>query len=195
MKGCLLGRILFGPCARRQQVQRRRQGLRSRTVHIHSNRRPDVLPRSRSKLERCMKDEINWRQAIIVGEKGRDNYCVTFSLYTNSVGGNPPTLDSPLLRGDHLSYTTDQGLMDGRCFLQELLSYSPQVVSSEVSLVTKKSDGRSDCRCTVRTAGRQVRCHRHSRLSERDGSRLVWRFDRLRHAWRGSFELPGGRHA
>ena len=86
-----------------------------------------------------MKDEINWRQAIIVGEKGRDNYCVTFPLYTNSVGGNPPTLDSPLLRGDHLSYTTDQGLMDGRCFLQELLSYSPQVVSSEVSLVTKKA--------------------------------------------------------
>lgn len=32
----------------------------------------------------------------------------TSPLDTKSAGGNPPALDSPLLRGDHLSYTTSQ---------------------------------------------------------------------------------------
>ena len=93
----------------------------------------------------------------------------TSPLDTKCAGGNPPALDSPLLRNDHLSYTTsqsacgkvaegkppasgsplctedhisyttDQGSMGARRFLQELLAYSSQVVSGKASLVSKES--------------------------------------------------------
>ena len=85
------------------------------------------------------------------------------------VGGNPPALDSPLLRDDHLFYTTSQstcakvaegkppasgsplcsedhapyitcqGWMGACRFLQELLAYSSQVVSGKASLVSKEA--------------------------------------------------------
>lgn len=88
---------------------------------------------------------------------------------THNVGGNPPTLDSPLLRGDHLSYTTNrractkvaggkppafgsplcvedhlsyttaEDLMGGPRRSQELLANLSQVVSRKAPLVPKES--------------------------------------------------------
>ena len=57
----------------------------------------------------------------------------------HDVGGNPPTLDSPLLRGDQFSYTTDEDLVGGPRRSQELLANFSQVVSREVPLVPKES--------------------------------------------------------
>ena len=63
------------------------------------------------------------------------------SPYTeiHDVGENPPTFDSPLLRGDHLTYTTAEDLIIGFQLLQELFANFSQVVSREVSLVPKES--------------------------------------------------------
>lgn len=58
---------------------------------------------------------------------------------THGVGGNPPTLDSPLLRGDHYPYTTAEDFMGRLCRSQELLTNFSQVVSREVSPVSKES--------------------------------------------------------
>lgn len=58
---------------------------------------------------------------------------------TNDVGGNPPTLDSPLFRGDRFSYTTDEDLVGGPRRSQELLANFSQVVSREAPLVPKES--------------------------------------------------------
>ena len=101
--------------------------------------------------------------------EGRELLRETIPLDTKCAGGNPRALDSPLLRGDQLFYTTSQCacakdaegeppvfgihlcaechatytaaevLMGGRCFLQELLAYSSQVVSGKASLVSKES--------------------------------------------------------
>lgn len=53
--------------------------------------------------------------------------------------GNPPTLDSPLLRGDHLTYATVEDLKGGPYQSQELLTNFSQVVSREIPLVPKES--------------------------------------------------------
>ena len=58
---------------------------------------------------------------------------------TYDVGGNPPTLDSPLLRGDHYPYTTAEDLMGDPYQSQELLTNLSQVVSREIPLVPKES--------------------------------------------------------
>lgn len=58
---------------------------------------------------------------------------------TKRVGGNPLTLDSPLLRGDRLSYTTAEDLVGGPYPSQELLANFSQVVSREAPLVPKES--------------------------------------------------------
>lgn len=58
---------------------------------------------------------------------------------TYNVGGNPPTLDSPLLRDDHIYYTTAEDLMGGLHQSQELLANFSQVVSREIPLVPKES--------------------------------------------------------
>lgn len=63
----------------------------------------------------------------------------SFRMETHGVGGNPPTLDGPLLRGDHFFYTTAEDLMEGLHRSQELLSNFSQVVPREVSLVSKES--------------------------------------------------------
>lgn len=57
---------------------------------------------------------------------------------TKRVGGNPLTLDSPLLRGDRLSYTTAEDLVGGPYPSQELLANFSQVVSREAPLVPKE---------------------------------------------------------
>lgn len=58
---------------------------------------------------------------------------------TKSAGGTPPAFDSPLLRGDHLSYTTAEDLMGVPRRSQELLANLSQIVSREASLVPKES--------------------------------------------------------
>lgn len=60
-------------------------------------------------------------------------------LEIHDVGGNPPTLDSPLLRGDHYPYTTAGDLIGDPYQSQELLTNLSQVVSREVSLIPKES--------------------------------------------------------
>lgn len=65
-------------------------------------------------------------------------YTTSQSACSKDAGGNPPAFGSPLCAEDHIPYTTDQGLMGACRFLQELLAYSPQVVSSKASLVTKE---------------------------------------------------------
>ena len=76
-------------------------------------------------LEEC------WRYTLTLDESS----CAE----THSVGGNPPTLDSPLLRGDQFSYTTDEDLVGRPRRSQELLANFSQVVSREVPLVPKES--------------------------------------------------------
>lgn len=65
-------------------------------------------------------------------------YTTSLSACTKVAGGKPPASGGPLCVEDHIIYITNQGLMGGCCFLQELLAYSSQVVSGEASLVSKE---------------------------------------------------------
>lgn len=67
-----------------------------------------------------------------------DPYTTRQSAYAKDTEGKPPASGSPLCANDPLLYFTDQVSMDDLCFLQELFSYSPQIVPCKASLVSKE---------------------------------------------------------
>ena len=67
------------------------------------------------------------------------SYTTNRSACTKVAGGNPPAFGSPLCVEDHLSYTTAEDLMGGPRRSQELLTNFSQVVSREIPLVSKES--------------------------------------------------------
>ena len=68
-----------------------------------------------------------------------DPYTTRQSAYAKDAEGKPPASGSPLCANDHILYSTDQVSMDDLCFLQELFSYPPQIVSCKASFVSKES--------------------------------------------------------